>query len=263
MNISITGVRSELGAIVGQRQRAGHADGVHFNLAGQQANTLLHDGHAWKDFTRIAQAGTRRALRAARTAGAPLLVHASFAFVHAVEQGAPLDDPLRSLVEAILECEALALAGPVPACVVRMGYLYGPASADLRGYRSAFRLGRPFWAGSAKALQYHLHQFDAATALLGAARPVNAGRILYATDGVAVSFRRLIDAFAHRVGRRTPLHLPAWTKLAAQAIVCEEHMQQVALSMPAPAPTPRLPRWKPAFADYREGLDQVIEAWGM
>jgi AraC-like DNA-binding protein len=50
----------------------------------------------------------------------------------------------------------------VPACVVRVGYLYGPQSADLRAYRTAFRLGRPYWSGPAKALQYHLHQFDAA-----------------------------------------------------------------------------------------------------
>ena len=32
--------------------------------------------------------------------------------------------------------------------------------------------------------------------------------------------------------------------------------------MPPRAPTPRVPGWKPKFPDYREGLDQVIEAWG-
>ena len=78
---------------------------------------------------------------------APMLVHASFAFVHAVERGARIDEPLRSCVDAILECEALALSGPVPACVVRLGYLYGPTSADLLAYRTAFHLGRPYWSG--------------------------------------------------------------------------------------------------------------------
>ena len=115
-----------------------------------------------------------------------MLVHASFAFVHAVERGAALEPPLRSCVDAILECEALALSAPLPACVVRLGYLYGPHSADLCAYRTAFRLGRPYWSGRAEARQYHLHQFDAASALLAAAKSRVAGKIYYATDGRAV-----------------------------------------------------------------------------
>jgi nucleoside-diphosphate-sugar epimerase len=262
VTLSITGTRSELGGILARSLVTTGAGNLHVNVAGQQANTLLHDGHAWTGFARTALAGTRRAMRSARAARAPMLVHASFAFVHAVEHGANLKEPLASLVAAILECEVLALSGPVPACVVRLGYLYGPQSADLRAYRTAFRLGRPYWSGPAKALQYHLHQFDAASALLAAARPRNAGRILYATDGHAVSFTKLMDAFAHRVGRRTPLHLPWFSKPLARVIVREEHMQQTALAMPPRAPTPRVPGWKPRFADYRVGLDQVIAAWG-
>lgn len=105
-------------------------------LPGKQANSLLHDGHAWEDFARAALAGTRRAMRSARTGGAPMFVHASFAVAHAVDRGTRLKEPLRSSVDAILECEALALSGPVPACVVRLHYLYGPESGDLRGYRT-------------------------------------------------------------------------------------------------------------------------------
>jgi nucleoside-diphosphate-sugar epimerase len=201
-------------------------------------------------------------MRSSRNEGASMLVHASFAFVHAVERGAVLEGALRPAVDAILECEALALSGPMPACVVRLGYLYGPASADLRAYRTAFRLGRPYWSGPRKARQYHLHQADAAAALLAAARPANNGRVLYATDGHAIAFMQLMDGFAHRVGRRHPLHLPAFSKLLARVIIREEHMQQAALPMPSRTPTPRVPGWRPKFPDYREGLDQVIAAWG-
>jgi nucleoside-diphosphate-sugar epimerase len=262
MSPSITGVRSELGSLLAAQCKAGRAPACHLNVAGQQANTLLHDGHAWKDFSRTALAGTRRALRSARADGAPMLVHASFAFVHAVERGARLAEPLRSAVAAILECEALVLSGPLPACVVRLGYLYGPQSADLRAYRKAFHLGRPYWSGPRKARQYHLHQVDAVAALLAAARPRNEGRILYATDGHAIPFMQLMDAFARRVGRRTPLHLPLFSKPLARVIVREEHMQQAALPMPPRAPLPRVPNWKPKFPDYRDGLDQVIADWG-
>jgi nucleoside-diphosphate-sugar epimerase len=250
MSLSITGARSELGRLLLRQRAKGR---VHINVAGEQANTLLHDGHAWKGFARTATAGVRRALRA----DADLLVQASFAFV----LGRPKKDPLRSIAQTIVECERLALSGPVPACVVRLGYLYGPDSRDLRAYRAAFRLGRPYWAGPRKALQYHLHQHDAVSALLAAAVPSNAGRVLYATDGHPVSFMQFMDDFARRIGRRFPLHVPRIAAPLIKFLVREEHMQQVALAMPARAPAPRVPGWKPAFPDYRDGLDQVIEAW--
>lgn len=248
--MSVTGGRSELGRIL-VRKRV--PSGIHIDVSGQQANTLLHDGHAWKGFERAALAGVRRALRT----DADMLVHASFAFVRVL----PRQDPLRSIAQVILECERLVLDGPVAACVVRLGYLYGPESRDLLAYRKAFRLGRPYWAGPRSARQYHLHQHDAVAALLAAANPRNAGRVLYATDGRPVAFMQFMDDFARRVGRRFPLHVPKLAKPLMKLIVREEHMQQVALAMPSNSPRPRVPGWKPAFPDYHEGLDQVIESW--
>ena len=250
MSLSITGGRSELGRLLSQRRARGR---VHINVAGQGANTLLHDGHAWKGFARAALAGVRRAMRT----DASVLVHASFAFV----ASRPQQDPLRSIAETILECERLVLSGPVPACVLRLGYLYGPASRDLRAYREAFRIGRPYWAGPRAALQYHLHQYDAVSALLAAAQRRNAGKILYATDGKPVPFMQFMDDFARRVGNRFPLHVPVIAAPVIRLIVREEHMQQAALAMPARAPGPRVPGWRPAFPGYRKGLDQIIAAW--
>lgn len=250
MSLSITGARSELGRIL-SRQRA--TGSVHINIAGQQANTLLHDGHAWKEFARTALAGARRAMKA----DANFLVHASFAFVH----GRPPKDPLRSIAETIVECESLVLSGSLPACVVRLGYLYGPESRDMRAYRAAFRLGRPYWAGPPKALQYYLHQFDAVSALLAAGKPRNAGKLFYAVDAKPVSFMQFMDYFARGIGRRFPLHVPLLAKPVIKLIVREEHMQQAALAMPARAPLRRVPGWKPVYPNYRRGLDQIIEAW--
>ena len=261
MKLSITGARSELGRVLAKMPARGPDAPVHVNVSGQQANTLLHDGHAWKDFARTMPGTTRRALRVAEAAGASLFIHASFAFVRAVDRGGTLDEPLQSCVAGILESEAMVLAGPLPACVVRLGYLYGPHSADLRAYRTAFRLGRPYWSGDAHALQHHLHQSDAASALQAAARAGKAGKTWYATDGYAASFEALMDGFAHRVGRARPLHLPLLSRRLARVIIRTEHMQQTALAMPPSAPSPRVPGWRPRFADYGSGLDQVIEAW--
>ena len=261
MNPSITGQRLELGRVLSSQLAGRGGPAVHFNLAGQQANTLLHVGRAWPAFRRTAVGATRRALRAAQDGGADLFVQASFAFVAAAERGAKLDEPLRSCVDTILECEALVLAGPLPACVVRLGYLYGPVSADLRAYRQAFRAGRTYWSGLSAADQYHLHQLDAAAALLAAARPHLAGKTCYATDGHVLPFERLMDDFANRVGRASPLYLPLVLRPLARLIVGEEHLQQTALAMPHTAPQPRVPGWEPRFADYRHGLDQLIAAW--
>jgi hypothetical protein len=70
-----------------------------------------------------------------------------------------------------------------------------------------------------------------------------------------------MDAFAHRVGRSTPLHLPLLSHLVARAIIREEHMQQTSLAMPPRTPSPRVPGWKPKYAAYAKGIDQVIAAW--
>ena len=90
MNRSITGVRLELGRVLAQWPPRLRGGSVHFNLSGQKANSLLHDGHAWKEFPRTAPAATRRAIQAANAADATLFVHASFAFVRAVERALPL-----------------------------------------------------------------------------------------------------------------------------------------------------------------------------
>jgi nucleoside-diphosphate-sugar epimerase len=258
---AITGARSELGRALEQALEARDVGRVHFSLAGQQANTLLHDGHAWKDFERVCVAATRRAIRAAETQRATLLIHASFAFVHAIEAGRALQDPLLAHAHTILDCERRVMESGVPACVVRLGYLYGPRSADLLAYRKAFRLGRPYWSGPPRPLQYLLHATDAANALIAAAKARNAGKRYYATDGHPLPFRTFMDAFARRVGRAHPLHLPAIARPLARALIREEHMQQAAFGMPSAPPRPGVPGWRPRFADYRTALDAVIAEW--
>ncbi len=250
MPLTITGVQSELGRLLAQHRTR---SAVHINIAGQQANTLLHDGHAWKDFARAARAGLQRAMRT----DAGLLVHASCAFVLAE----PPKDPLRSMAQTIVELEQQVLSCPVPAVVLRLGYLYGPGSADLHAYRTAFGLGRPYWAGKRRAGQYHLHHDDAVSALLAAAKKKFAGHTFYATGGTALPFMAFMDHFARGVGRRVPLHVPLLAEPLMKLIVRKEHMQQTALAMPVDVPAPQLPLWTPRWTDHRAALDQIIAGW--
>jgi hypothetical protein len=263
MPIIVTAPRSELGRVV---TRALHDEQpvdttVLLNLTLQPPNTLLHDGHAWKRY-RPAQiiARTKELLAAPEHAGADLIVHASYAFLGAADQGAKVGDTLQPIVEAARAAEELVLADPRPASVVRLGYLYGPESRNLKAYRTAFRLGRPYWAGPRKKLQYFLHTEDAARALLQAARRRPRDGVVYATDQIPTSFATFMDHFARLIGNPLPLHLPAISRKVSHLVVAEEHMQMVELGVEGRA-TPVVPGFQPVYADFLAGLQQVIDTW--
>ncbi|HEY7927677.1 MAG TPA: hypothetical protein VIG86_09715 [Candidatus Dormibacteraeota bacterium] len=260
----LTGQRSELGRAVARewsQHRAGGRGRTLVNVALQTPNTLLHDGHAWKPNAADHIVGaTRRALAEAARTRCGFVVHASYAFLGPAEAGGRVGDWLRSIVEAALEAERLVIDSGRRAVVVRLGYLYGPESRDLRAYRLAFRLGRPYWAGPRHNLQYFVHTDDAARALLLAATSRPAGQVVYATDEVPASFADFMDHFARRVGRSRPLHLPNITRQLVRAVVREPHQQMVELAADGRA-RPRLSGFIPRYRDHRAGLDQVIGAW--
>jgi nucleoside-diphosphate-sugar epimerase len=263
MRVLVTAPRSELGRVVARVRGsdAGRGAPVVINLALQEPNTLLHDGRAWwPDPAAHIIASTRRVLTAATRDRAAFLVHASYAFLQGAETSDSAGRRIAPIVEAAREAERMVLDSATPACVVRLGYLYGPEMRDLQRYRRALRLGRPYWAGPRGNLQHHLHTIDAARALLQAAAARSKGAVTYATDGSPASFADFMDHFAHLVGRAHPLHLPRVSRLLVHPVVGELHQQMTDVGASGPA-RPELPGFTPGLADYRAGLEQVIEAW--
>ena len=265
--VRLTAPRSELGRVVARhlahpaKPDAAAGPAVLVNLALQAPNTLLHDGHAWRRLTpKQIVAQTRRMLDDPANSDLDYLVHASYAFLDAVDDGAVVGDRLAPIVAAAREAEAMVLGAGRPACVVRLGYLYGPELRDLRAYRIAFRIGRPYWAGPSTSLHCHLHTADAARALLLVARRRPAARVLSASDDRPVAFGAFMDHFARLVGNPLPLHLPALTRPLAHVVVAEEHMQMVELGA-GDVPHRRPPGFRPLYPDHRAGLAQVIDAW--
>ena len=260
----LTGQRTELGhAVAAQWAEApsGRRARTLVNVALQPPNSLLHDGHAWKpNAAEHIVASTRRALAEAARTRCGFVVHASYAFLGAAEAGGRVGSRLRPIVDAAHEAERMVLEGERRAVVVRLGYLYGPASRDLRAYRTAFRLGRPYWAGPRQNLQLHIHTADAARALILAATRRPAGPVVYATDDEPASFADFMDHFARLVGRSRPLHIPGVARHLVSLVVTEPHKEQCELAFDARA-MPRLPGFTPQYPDYRAGLQQVIEAW--
>jgi nucleoside-diphosphate-sugar epimerase len=263
MRLLVTAPRSELGRAVAQLRGAedGRGAPVIINLALQAPNSLLHDGHAWWDDPGPhILTSTRRVLSAARRDRAAFLVHASYAFLEGAEGGSRVGKRMRPIVDAAREAEQLVLDSDQRACVVRLGYLYGPQWRDLKAYRRAFRLGRPYWAGPRRNLQHHLYCDDAARALLTAAQRRPSGRLTYASDGTPASFADFMDHFARLVGRTRPLHLPSASRSFVQLVVREPHMEMVEMAAAGPA-APRLSGWRPRVTNYRDGLAEVVQAW--
>lgn len=263
MRVLVTAPRSELGRVVvrARGDDRGRGAPVVINIALQEPNTLLHDGRAWwREPAAHIIASTRRVLAAAGRDRAAFLVHASYAFLQGAESGASAGPRMALIIEAAREAERLVLDSATPACVVRLGYLYGPEWRDLRAYRTAFRLGRPYWAGPRRNLQHHLFGDDAARALVTAAQRRSSGRVTYATDGTPTSFAEFMDDFARLVGRSRPLHLPGASRLLVRAVVRETHMEMVEMAATGPA-TPQLPGWRPRIPDHGAGLAEVVAAW--
>src|SRR5438132_5975654 len=174
MELTLTAPRSELGGVLSaalaRAPTRGGGPRVVIDISLQPPNNLLHDGRRWATFSPSRLSTLARATQR-RHADADFLVHASYLFLNAVEAGARPGDTLRPIVDGALAAERIVMDGAVPACVVRLGYVYGPESQDLRAYRRAFRIGRPYWAGPPQTTQRHLHSDDAVRALLAAARP--------------------------------------------------------------------------------------------
>ena len=47
--------------------------------------------------------------------------------------------------------------------------------------------------------------------------------------------------------------------LSSKRVVRKEHLQQVALAMPAHAPSAFVPGWKPIWPDDRQGQNQIFQ----
>jgi nucleoside-diphosphate-sugar epimerase len=260
----LTGQRSELGEVLAREYAAIRTSGrgrTLVNLSLQGPNTLLSDGRAWwPNAPEHILSVTRRALAEAQRTRAGFMVHASYAFLAAAEDGGTTGNWLRGVVEAAREAEQLVLGSGRRACVVRLGYLYGPESRDLRAYRRAFALRRPYWAGPRQNLQHHLHTTDAARALLLAASERPALPLVYATDGTPASFADFMDHFAHLVGRSRPAHLPGIARRLVWPVVREPHQELCDLAA-EPHVMPHLPGFRPRYANYRVGLAQVVQTW--
>lgn len=247
---------------------AANADVV-VNLTPQKANTLLSDGQDWKGFDKTLSVTTAALLTAVKDTDIKLLIHTSYTFLYGNTRDATESTPLSvpgddAIFKMAIATENQVTNSQIPNCVLRLGYLYGPESEDLKLYIKSFKLGRPYFAGPESNLGNWLHFEDAAAALVLVAEQQPRGAFFNVVDGVPVSFADFIDRFAFTLGRKRPAHIPMWlTPLALVLVVTPQQVDLLKLITSVNSDSFRKQfGWSPRYVSYREGLQQTVDMWG-
>ncbi len=197
---------SEMASLV----RMAKADVV-VDMGRQDLNQTISNA-TWNGDELIARA--KAAVQGARDGGAKFLVATSYAFVYGNMHGHDASEASKpetgghALLKAIVKAEKVALSGGIPACVLRLGYLYGPGMSQLYGITDTLRRGRPMPAGA--GLANYLYEEDAAEAIRRAAEAQPAGEVINIADGHSVTSAQFLAAFAESMGMSAPGRFPGF-----------------------------------------------------
>ncbi|HOX46529.1 MAG TPA: NAD-dependent epimerase/dehydratase family protein [Myxococcota bacterium] len=205
-------VEHVVGSLRDERALAGAVRGVEvvFHLA-----ALASDWGPRERFFEVNAEGTRRALEAARAAGARRFVHMSTLAVHrftghvGADEGVPADEddfPYgASKAEAERHVRAAAARGGLEATIIRPGLtIFGPGDTTAFA-RMAPLLSRGLWVhvdGGRPLLCYSYVENLVAGLILAAGSPAAAGQTLILTDDVRLSWRELLGAVMRAFGAR-------------------------------------------------------------
>ena len=240
---------------------------VVLNLTSQITNTLLHDGQNWQGYDKTLPATTTALLEALANTEVELLVHPSYAFLYGNAQNAtedtalnpPDDDPI---FRSAIEVEQQITSSNIPYCLLRLGFLYGPQSEDLKKYETSFKLHRPYYAGPEDNLANFLHYEDAAKALVMVVEQQPVGETFNVVDGTPVPFANFIDTYAMKLGYSQPAHIPLFTAPVAKVIIKEPQMEILDRSTTVNSDRLREQlNWSPSYGSYQKGLEQTISVW--
>lgn len=237
------------------------------NLTPQIANTLLHDGQNWKGYERTLPDTTTALLEALKNTEVKLLVHSSYTFLYGNATNATENDNLTApndnpIFASAIKIEAQIINSNLPCCVLRMGFLYGPQSEDLKKYETSFKLNRPYYAGPEDHLMNFLHYEDAARALVLTVEQQPVGKIFNVVDGTPAPFADFIDTYAIKLGYGKPGHIPLFTAPVAKVIIKEPQMEILDLSTTVKNNSiSQQLNWIPLYSNYQAGLDQTIAVW--
>jgi nucleoside-diphosphate-sugar epimerase len=215
---------------------------------------------------RLRTEGTRALLAAARRVGARVFLQESIVWIARPADGAPFDErtPVQGggYLEATRQAEELvrnaAGQGGLVATTLRLGNFYAADAYHTRMMGERLAAHKLPVIGIGDSVLSLLHADDAATAFVAAAEAPRSG-LFHVVDNEPPRVRDLLDTFASKLGARPPGSAPAWL---ARLVAGKETTRFFTVSMrTSNARFREAFAWQPRYSTYREGLDQIVQAW--
>jgi nucleoside-diphosphate-sugar epimerase len=220
----------------------------------------------WAMNDHIRRKGTRCLTEAAAKIGAKTYLQQSITWVARPKDESPFDEDSPPVpepaIQSAIDAESIAReaesAEGFTVAILRCGYFYDAESAHTRMIADALRKRQMPVMGSGEALWAMIHTDDAASAYVAAAENPKSG-VWHIVDNELVQVLAFLQEFAARLGAPTPRRVPVWL---ARWLAGDQAVSYFAKS--TRTTNARFRRdfgWVPRYPTYREGLDQLIEAW--
>jgi UDP-glucose 4-epimerase len=175
----------------------------------------------YEEYNRVNVEGTRRLVRAARSAGVTRMVF--FSTINVYGHGDPatiLDEnselkPVSWYARSKVEAEKIVLSG-MPSTVLRLAAVYGPRmKGNYPRLLNALKRRRFIMVGNGKNRRSLVHVQDVCrAALLAAYHPAAVKRVYNVTDGEIHTLQEIVEVMCKALGRSCPnISLPAnWVR---------------------------------------------------
>jgi 2-alkyl-3-oxoalkanoate reductase len=221
----------------------------------------------WALNDRIRRAGTEALANCAGKIGSRLLIQQSIAWLAAPPDGGAYDESAPphpdALAQSALDGERIAEQTAVQlgykACVLRCGWFYSADSAHTRILGRELKRRRMPIIGKGDTVWSQVHVDDAAAAFVAAAEADKAG-LWHVVDNEPVTMREFLTTFAAKLGAAAPRSVPVWlARLLAGKGAVDFFTQS---SRTTNARFRHDFNWSPRYPTYRQGLDQIVAAWG-
>jgi nucleoside-diphosphate-sugar epimerase len=275
-------VRSERGEAIARASGATPRHGELFDeeslvRAGEGAEVVIHAATSipvsakpgprdWEMNDRIRREGTRALANAALRISARIYLQQSIAWVARPADGAPFDENSPPCTDAItqsaLDAEHIAqeagTRGKLRVGILRCGFFYSADAGHTKMMGDRLRKRALPILGMGGAVWSWIHADDAAGAFVASAEAERDG-LWHVVDDEPVSLAEYFQFFAKRIAAPKPFHIPPWLGrlFAGEAFV----KQFLTSTKTSNEKIRRELRWQLRFPTYREGLNQVAEAW--
>lgn len=220
----------------------------------------------WEINDRIRRDGTHALTVCAANIRAKLYLQQSIVWLARPADGSFFDENSQPRTDHItrsaFDAERIALeageAAGFKTSVLRCGMFYSPEASHTRVMGELIKKRKLPIIGSGDAVLSCLHVEDAAGAFVAATEGNKRG-LWHVVDDYNVTVEELLTGFSERLGAARPRRVPVWlARLVAGRYATDFFTSSVRTS------NARFREdfgWSPRFPSYREGLDQVVQAW--